>query len=483
MNTLKKLHCAAVDLGATSGRVILGTWNGTILISTEVHRFPNAIRTLGNHDYWDITGLWHEVRTGLLKAAASLPAGETLNSVGVDTWGVDHVLINEAGRLVYPTHAYRDDRTQAGFKALKSKSADHARIYEATGIPAVFYNTSFQLAETVASSPEVKKLAAHCLFLPDYFNYLLCGRLANEVSISSTSQLLDVTGTKWSATALKHFGVPAHWFSTPINASTRLGRISSIPELKKTSVVAVPGHDTACAYEALPSSADEDDLFISSGTWSLVGCKSSTPFVSTAAMKAGICNERTGDGRFRPLTNPIGLWLLEGTLKAFTERPTTNRQWQILIRAASKLPAPRKLLDIDDPAFANPPSMKKAIDAQLRKNRTRLPQDLVGYVRLICDSLGQGHAQVLEKFTRLSCRTFKRILLVGGGAKNRLLCQATADAAGIPVVALRVEGSALGNLGSQLIALKAFKSFADFREKVIHPLPSLTFKPRSPRSR
>jgi rhamnulokinase len=473
------IYCAAVDLGATSGRVILGTWDGTTLSTTEVHRFPNALRSLGSHDYWDIAGLWHEVRLGLIKAAASLPAGESLASVGVDTWGVDHVLLNDAGRLVYPVHAYRDNRTQAGLKALKRQRAEHTRIYAATGVPAVFYNTSLQLAETVTSSPAITKIATHCLFLPDYFNYLLCGDITNEISIASTSQLLDVAGSGWSAAALEYFGIPARWFKTPINASTPLGLVSSIPELKKTRVVAVPGHDTACAYEALPSSAEDDDLFISSGTWSLVGCKNPTPLVSPAALKARISNERTGDGGFRPVTNLIGLWLLEGTLNAFSSRPSTNRQWQLLISAASDLPAPRQLLDVDDPAFANPPSMKAAIDAQLTRLGVRPPRELAAYVRLICDSLGQGHARVLDTFTRLSGRTFKRILLVGGGAKNSLLCQATADAAGIPVVALQVEGSALGNLGSQLIALQVFESFSEFRARVIQPLKTRLYRPRT----
>ena len=478
----KPLHCAAVDLGATSGRVIVGTWANGSLSLREVHRFPNGMQELGGHHYWDLPGLWNQVKTGLVAAAESLPAGEKLASVGVDTWGVDHVLLDDAGRLVFPAHAYRDARTEAGLKRLRRDREDHARIYAATGIPAVFYNTSLQLAETVASYPAITDLARHCLFLPDYFNYLLSGRMANEVSIASTSQLLDAHNADWSDEALRHFGVPRSWFSEPISASTVLGRVRSIPALKQTRVVAVPGHDTACAYEALPSTDRGDDLFISSGTWSLVGYKSDAPITSPAAQRAGISNERTGDGNFRPLTNIIGLWLLEGTLKAFATRPANARQWQTLIRDATALPPPRQLLDIADAAFTNPPSMKAAIDAHLKRHGAKPPRSLPAYVRLICDSLGQGHAKALQLFSRLSGRTFKRILLVGGGAKNQLLCQATADAAGLPVVALQVEGSVLGNLGSQLIALKALKSFDDFRTRVIHPLSSRTFRPQKSRT-
>ena len=186
----KTLYTAAVDLGATSGRVILGVWSKNKLQLTEAHRFPNDYRELGNNAYWELGTFWHEVQTGLRKAAALLPKGSKLSSVGVDTWGCDHVLLNDAGRLVFPPHAYRDDSTQAGLKALAQNGAD--RIYAATGIPNVFYNTSLQLAETVAHCPAITDLATSCLFLSDYFNYLLSGKMENEFTVASTSQLIDV---------------------------------------------------------------------------------------------------------------------------------------------------------------------------------------------------------------------------------------------------------------------------------------------------
>ncbi|MBP9914466.1 MAG: rhamnulokinase, partial [Opitutaceae bacterium] len=197
----KTLYTAAVDLGATSGRVILGAWSKNKLTLTEAHRFPNAYRELGAHAYWELGTFWAEVQTGLRKAVALLPRGAKLASVGVDTWGCDHVLLNDAGRLVFPSHAYRDNRTQAGLKALAARGAD--RIYAATGIPNVFYNTSLQLAETVASCPAVTDLATRVLFLSDYFNFLLSGRMANELTVASTSQLLDVHAPgEWSRATL-----------------------------------------------------------------------------------------------------------------------------------------------------------------------------------------------------------------------------------------------------------------------------------------
>ncbi|PTY07622.1 rhamnulokinase [Opitutaceae bacterium EW11] len=473
---MKSLHCAAVDLGATSGRVIVGTWANNKLTLTEVHRFRNAFQSLGKHDYWNIAGLWNEVKTGLEKAAAQFPQ---LASVGVDTWGVDYALVNADGRLVYPVHAYRDARTQAGLEKLANTRAALSRVYAATGIPNVFYNSSLQLAEVVASCPAVEDLAARCLFLPDYFNYLLSGRMENEFTIASTTQLIDVHSTDWSRQALDYFHLPAQWFGKPVLSGTKLGKVKDLPALKDTQVIAVPGHDTAAAYDAMPANPDGSDLYISSGTWSLVGFESDVPVLGDEALKARVANERTGDGRYRPLTNVIGFWLLEQTMKDFPSRPQKESEWVKLNNAAAKLPAPATLLDCSDPVFANPPSMRAAIDAHLKKRKAKAPKDLAGYVRLICDSLGHAHANALRTFERLANRKFNRILIVGGGSKNRLMCQATADASGVPVVSYQLEGTAVGNIASQLIALRAVKDLATFRQLLGRTLEKKTYEPRS----
>jgi rhamnulokinase len=480
----RSLYSAALDFGATSGRVILGEWSKNRLMLTEVHRFPNAFHTLNGHDYWNVGGLWHEALTGLRKAVATLPRGATLASVGVDFWGVDYALVNDAGRLVFPVHAYRDARTQPGLKRLGNTRAALARIYAATGIPNVFYNSSLQLEEVVASCPAIADLATRCLFLPDYFNYLLSGRMANELSIASTAQLIDVHSTDWSRAALDYFRIPAQWFTKPVLAGTKLGRLKKeiagdSAALAATQVIAVPGHDTACAYDAMPASPDGNDLYLSSGTWSLVGFESNQPVLGEEALAARISNERIGDGRYRPLTNVIGLWLLEGTLKDFASRPSNDKEWAALIAAAEKLPAPATLLDVTDPVFANPTSMKAAIDAQLKKRKGVAPKNLAGYMRLICDSLGRGHADAMRNFERLAGKKFRRILIVGGGSKNRLLCQATADAAGIPVVSFALEGTAVGNLARQLIALGAVKDLATFRHHLGASLKQTEYSPRT----
>ncbi len=479
MKSPQPLYCAAVDLGATSGRVIVGTWDGHALTTAEVHRFPNGLRSLSGHDYWDIAGLWTEVQTGLQRAVQSLPADATLASVGVDTWGVDYVLLNDAGRLVYPTHAYRDSRTQVGLNRLRHTRAAYARIYAATGIPAVFYNSSLQLAETIESCPAITDLATHCLFLPDYFNYLLSGRMANGLSVAGTSQLLDVHRDDWSHEALKYFRIPPQWFSPPLKSGASLGRVRGQPGLEKTKTIAVAGHDTTCAYDAMPASAAGTDLFLSSGTWSLVGFESDQPLLGAEAQAANIANDRTGRGGYRPLINVIGLWLLEGLLGSFASRPQSAAGWKTLIQAAASLPPPKRLLDATDPAFANPPNMKAAIDAQLKRHGVKPPRDLTCYVRLICDSLGHAHADVAARFTRLAGRQFERILMVGGGAKNALLCQSTANAAGLPVFAYQLEGSAIGNLANQLIALRAVKNLATFRTALATQLKPKIYRPQT----
>ena len=471
------IYTAAVDFGATSGRVILGSWSKNKLTLNEVHRFPNTFRTLASHDYWDLGTLWHEAQTGLRKAVAALPRGAKLASVGVDVWGVDFALVNDAGRLVFPVHAYRDARSQPGLKRLANTRAALARIYAATGIPNVFYNSSLHLEETVASCPAITDLATRCLFLPDYFNFLLSGRMENELTVASTSQLLDVHSTDWSPAALKHFRLPPQWFSKPIKSGTRLGAVKNFPELAGVQVVAVPGHDTAAAYDAMPASPDGTDLFLSSGTWSLVGFESDKPILGAEALAARISNERIGDGRYRPLTNVIGLWLLEGTMKDFASRPSDDKAWAALVTAAEKLPAPAALLDVTDPAFTNPASMKAAIDAQLKRRKLAAPKNLAAYTRLICDSLGRGHADAMRAFEKMAGKKFKRILIVGGGSKNRLLCQATADAAGLPVVSFALEGTAVGNLASQLIALKAVKDLPTFRRHLAANLKQTVYAP------
>jgi rhamnulokinase len=469
---MKPVLCAAVDLGATSGRIIVGSWDGRALALTEVHRFANQFRSLGTHDYWDLPTLWSEVRSGLVKARKHHPR---LASVGVDGWAVDHVLVNPRGRPVFPVHAYRDTRTVAASERLGKGGI--SRVYSLTGIPNYPYNTSLQLQETLSSCPAIARVASRCLFIPDYFNFLLSGRMVNELSMASHSQLIDVHGKDWSKAALRYFGVPPGWFERPTPSPGRLGPVRGIPELKGVISALVPGHDTACAFAAMPAAADGSDLYLSTGTWSLLGFESGRPLLGEEALELRISNERMGDGGYRPLKSCLGLWLLERTLKDFNWRPKTAYAWRQLIAAAGRAPAPRDLLDLGDAGLFNPPSMRGAIDAQLGRSGARPPRDLVGYVRLICSSLGMGHAKAVRSIERLSGRTFGRIVAVGGGSQNRLLCQATADAAGMPVDSYSLEGAAVGNIAAQLVALGAVADNGAFRRIYSRQLKKTAYLP------
>jgi rhamnulokinase len=470
---MKPVQCAAVDLGATSGRVIVGEWGQRGLVLTEVHRFPNQFRSLAGHEYWDIPGIWSEVRAGLVKARERFPK---LASVGVDAWAVDHVLVDRKGRPVHPVYAYRDTRTSGASKRLARRGIE--RVYGLTGIPNYPYNTSLQLQETFSSFPRLADVASRCLFIPDYFNFLISGRMVNELSIASHSQLIDVRASDWSGAALRYFGIPRRLFGAAALSPRRLGTAVGLPELKGLVSVLVPGHDTACAFAAMPAVADGSDLFLSSGTWSLLGVESDVPFLGSGALEARVSNERSGDGRYRPLISCLGLWLLERILPSFSSRPATASDWKLLIAAASRSQAPGCLLDLSDPTLFNPRDMRAAIDAQLGRRRAKPPGKLAGYVRLICASLGGGHAAAVRSLERLAGRRSRRILMVGGGSQNRLLCQATADACGLPVASYSLEGAAVGNIAAQLVALGEVSDTAAFRAVFARQLARVAYNPR-----
>jgi rhamnulokinase len=351
-------------------------------------------------------------------------------------------------------------------------------VYALTGVPSYPYNTSLQLQETLAARPELAKADVHCLFISDYFNFLLSGRMENELSVCSHSQLIDVHGRDWSRGALAHFGIPRSWLRRPALSPRPLGPVTGLPELKGVAAILVPGHDTACAFAAMPAAADGSDLYLSSGTWSLLGFEAEVPVLGAEARAARISNERMGDGRYRPLRSCLGLWLLERTLPAFASRPRGAAAWAALISEAARAPKPRLRLDVTDSSLFNPPDMRVAIAAQLRRRGARPPRDLAGHVRLIAESISGGHADTVRIFERLVGSRFKRILIVGGGSKNPLLCQSTADACGLPVVSYSLEGTVVGNLAIQLVALDAVPSMAEFRMRLARQLKGTPYLPR-----
>ncbi len=469
----KEKIIAAVDLGASSGRVIVGRFSGDGLALDEAHRFPNAFHELNGNAYWDVGGLLAEIQTGIREAKERFAA---LESVGVDTWGVDHALLDARHRLVYPIHAYRDTRTEHVRERIL-KSGDAERLYDLTGLPVINYNTGLQLMETLEAAPTVHEACDRVLLLSDYFNFLLSGEAVNEFSQASTSQLIDVRGTGYSPEALEYFGVPAKWFDGPVTAGRSLGTLRGIDGVDGVSVSLVPGHDTSCAFEAIPR--EGNSLIVSSGTWNLVGTICDAPLLSKEARELGISNERCGDGGYRPCKILLGLWLLERTIPAFQNRPANDAEWSALTKAAEKTAPPPTLIDLSDETLFNPADMRSAIDAQLKRNGGTPPADLTGYFRLICASLARGIADTATTFASIADREFDNIVIVGGGSKNTLLCQELADAAGMDVTSYALEATSVGNLGYQLLALGEVGSITAFHDIIRPHLKQQRYTPRA----
>lgn len=469
---MPKTTVAAIDLGATSGRVIVGQITADGLELTETHRFANAFTTLSPHSYWDAGRLFGEIIRGLKEAKRLFPE---LRSCGVDTWGVDYAITGRNGRLAFPIHAYRDERTNPLMEEIRETGEDR-RLFDLTGLPIVNYNTGLQLAETLRAFPHLTQVGEQVMLLPEYFNFLLTGKTGCEFSHASTTQLLDVNGRTWSPEALAYFGIPAKWLQQPVAAGSILGPIKVSRRLADVDVALVPGHDTSCAFEAIPR--DGNSLIVSSGTWMLVGGITDKPCLGDEAFELGVSNERTGLGGYRPNKILLGLWLLERTIPAFDKRPQTDAEWSSLISAASERPVPEVLIDTKDEALFNPADMRAAIDHQLKANGGHAPDDLPGYVSLICASLGASVRDTALRLESILHTTFENIVIVGGGSKNGLLCQMIATCSGKQVTSYNLEATSVGNMAYQLLALGEITSLAEFHDLIRPSLSARVYQPR-----
>ncbi|MGC9452492.1 MAG: rhamnulokinase [Oceanipulchritudo sp.] len=468
---MPKTTVAAIDLGATSGRVIVGQVTREGVELTEAHRFPNSFSTLKPHLYWDVGRLFEEVQKGLHEARRLFPE---LASCGVDTWGVDHVITDKTGRLAFPVHAYRDERTNPVLKRIR-ESGGGRRLFDLTGLPLVNYNTGLQLMETLEAFPGLREIGEKVMLLPEYFNFLLSGKSGCEFSHASTTQLLDVKGREWSREALAYFGIPEGWLGQPAAAGRLLGPVTTSRDLGDLQVALVPGHDTSCAFEAIP--LDGNSLIVSSGTWMLAGGITEKPCLGEEAFELGVSNERTGTGGYRPNKILLGLWLLERTIPSFDKRPQSDAEWSALISAASECGKPEVLIDTGDASLFNPPVMKEAIDAQLQSRGARPPQDLPGYVALICASLGASVSATSRKFESILSTQFDNIVIVGGGSKNGLLCQMLADYSGKRVTSFNLEATSVGNMAYQLLALGKISSLSEFHDLIRPSLSTRVYQP------
>jgi len=461
-------HCVAVDLGASSGRVMLARYDSQqrILSLREIHRFSNCLQKVDGFDCWDIDSLESEIRLGLLKVCEE---GIQPDSIGIDTWGVDYILINREGQRVGLPIAYRDDRTD-GVMQRALQNPGKADVYRRSGIQFLPFNTLYQLRALTEQQPELIDQVAHALLIPDYFSYRLTGQLNWEYTNATTTQLVNINTDNWDDTLLAWAGIPASWFGTATHPGNVIGHWIC-PQGNAIPVVAVASHDTASAVIASPL-ADKDAAYLSSGTWSLMGFESKTPYTSDDALAANITNEGGAEGRYRVLKNIMGLWLLQRVLK---EQQVSDLP--VLIAATEQLAPCRFVINPNDDRFINPQNMSAELQAACREAGQPVPQNAAELARCIFDSLALLYADILAELAFLRGKPFSRLHIVGGGCQNQLLNQLCADACGLPVVAGPVEASTLGNIGIQLMTLDELSNVDDFRQVVASNHNLITFTP------
>jgi len=440
---------AAADLGASSGRVILGTLAGGRFHLEEVTRFPNGPLAIGDSIHWDATALFSRIRDGL-NAAIRRSGG--LASAGVDTWGVDYGRLDSAGTLIEPPFNYRDARTN-GVPERVFADLPAEQLYSRAGLQVMPFNTIFQLVADTGWD-QVERI----LLLPDLFGYWLTGRGVAEVTIASTTGLLDVASRQWSAATCDHlatrYGIPApRILPELVEPGTRLA--DSAPGVLEavTPVVAVGSHDTASAVAAIPAERT-DFAFISSGTWSLVGLELPDPVLSEDSRQADFTNELGVDQTVRYLKNVMGLWVLSESVRTWNEQGMKVELLTLLAEAARQ-PGLACVVDIDDERLLPPgdmPARLRTIAAEAGRTLGESPAEVA---RCIMDSLALAYRRTIRNACRLAGREVGVVHIVGGGSQNRFLCQLTADATGLPVVAGPAEGTALGNLLVQARAMGA----------------------------
>ncbi|UZX04440.1 rhamnulokinase [Arthrobacter sp. CDRTa11] len=444
---------AAVDIGASSGRVILGRvtsgadGDGSVQLEV-VHRFPNGVVEFDGGLRWDFDALFAEVLEGL-RAASTVAAaqGEQVASIGIDTWAVDYGLVNAAGELMAQPFSYRDDRSRTAVEPVHRK-LDPARLYGTTGLQFLQFNTIYQLA----TEPDLDGLQA--LLIPDLIAFFLTGVRRTEATNASTTGLFDAVAGEWATEFLTALGLRKDLFPPLIQPGETVGTL--LPAIagqvglpQETTVVAVGSHDTASAVAAVPAAAagegQRDFAYISSGTWSLVGLELPRPVLTEASREANFTNERGVDGTIRYLRNMGGLWLLSECQREWSHQGYAA-SLEELLEAAAELPSGGPRINAEDPSFIAPDNMPERIRAAVHNAGGLLADHPAAITRCILDSLAAGYAKAISAAERLADRQVEVVHVVGGGSQNRLLCQLTADATGTRVVAGPVEATALGNV-------------------------------------
>jgi rhamnulokinase len=451
----------AIDLGAESGRAVVGGFDGARLHLEEVHRFANVPVRLGGTLYWDFPRLFGDVLEGLHRA------GE-VDSIGVDTWGVDFGLLDGRGRLLSNPVHYRDQRTAGVIERLP---VPRECVYAATGIQIIPINTLYQLFAMVESHDQDLERADRLLLMPDLVHHFLCDSVLTEYTNATTTQCFDVSHNAWANDLLGELRIPTRIFPEVAEPGRVLGTLRE--DIGTGAKVVAPGtHDTASAVASIPLAGHT--AFLSSGTWSLMGLEIDRPITSDAARQANLTNEGGVGGTIRLLKNVMGLWLLQQARRGL------DVSYDELAWRAADAPAFTVWIDPDDERFLRPTNLIETVEAYCRETGQVMHSSMSGaaLVRVVLESLALKYAVVLRQLRAVTGRSIEAIRVVGGGSKNALLCQFTANACGVPVLAGPVEATATGNLLVQGIALGELRSLAEARELVARSILTQTYEPK-----
>jgi len=457
-----------VDLGAESGRVIAGRFDGKTITLDPVHRFPNGPVSIGETLRWDVLRLWDEIQNGLSAAGDSF--GESITSVGVDTWGVDFVLMTDRNELLGQPYHYRDSRTE-GMMDHTFTRVSREEIFAATGLQFMKINTLYQLLAMHETNHDLVALADVFLMMPDFFHWCLCGSRVVEFTNATTTQFFHPLHGDWSYELLRRLELPTAMFPQVVNPGTKLGSlregVARQAGLPRIDVVAPATHDTGAAVAAVPTehTGQPNWAYISSGTWSLMGTEVTEPILSPTALQRNFTNEGGIDGTYRLLKNIMGLWLVQECRRSF-ERGGKSFDYETLTQLATQAAPFRSLVDPDDGRFLAPEDMPTALREWCRDHNQPEPEDEGQLIRCALESLALKYRMVLGWLEELTGTRCEVVHLVGGGTQNELLNQFTADACGRPVVTGPVEATALGNVMVQARTAGEVGSLSDIRDVV-----------------
>jgi rhamnulokinase len=465
----------AIDLGAESGRGVLGSFDGSTIQLEVIHRFPNGPVATLDSLHWDALRLHAEILNAL-RAAAS----QNIASVGVDTWGVDFVLLGRGGTLLGNPRHYRDPHTE-GMMERAFRIVPREQIYRRSGLQFLRFNTLFQLLALKEARSPLLDIAENLLFMPDLFHYWLTGIKVNEYTDASTSQMLDPMKRSWAYDLVGSFGLSTKMLGTIVQPGAVLGplrfSVATDTGIVPIPVVAPATHDTGSAIAAVPASS-KSWAYISSGTWSLMGVELAEPLVNDATLAANFTNEGGVAGTTRLLKNIMGLWLVQECRRTW-EKAGNTYSYEQLTKLAEDAPPFVNLIDPDDPRFMLPPNMPAAIADYCRENGQSSPAEPGPVIRCCLESLALKYLWTLRKLEELTGKSIDVIHVIGGGCQNALICQWTADACGVPVIAGPVEATALGNVLMQAIGLGLIGNVSDGREIIRRSFEVTHYEPRN----